>query len=123
MSKVLTFTLFLCTTSLYSQPVYHLNHDSYMRILNGQEDGLVANYQVANGQLVSQIDDFEVPLIVLLFGSEKLNQTSDELFFGNEYERCAFKPNRLDESKQVLVGSLKCNSIVDSKALLDNLKK
>jgi hypothetical protein len=123
MSKVLTFTLFLCTTSLYSQPVYHLNHDSYMRILNGQEEGLVANYQVANGQLVSQIDGFEVPLIVLLAGPEKLNQTSEELFFGNEYERCTFKLNRLDPAKQVLIGSLKCKGSVDSQALLDNLKK
>lgn len=125
MSKILTFMLFLSVTSLCAQSIYSLDHESYMRILLEKEleDDLVVKYEIDNDQqLVSQIDNFPLPLIVLLYGPERFNQNSKELLFANQYEQCVFEPKKLDQSKQILIGRLRCKGCIDSQVALDKLK-
>lgn len=98
--------LFLFMNSIYSQQnISDLNHEVYIKAL------LAGNikYEFLGDQLSAEIDDFEVPLM-LIFGLEESKLLNNELVLGNYHERCHFKPRSLDHDKQVLVGRLNCTS-------------
>lgn len=121
MSKAMLLVL-LWAVSLQAKVTYPLSHETYERILleggvSASCGDLVVRYHISQNRLIAEIDNFEVPLIVLMLASEEDILRSENLIFGNQYEQCEFKIRTVDQSRQSLVGRLGCQG-----AVLDKLR-